>query len=87
MEWVQVDKGAIRFILSSANIMCPGLTSPGAVMEKELMANTPVAVYAESKAHALAIGILDKDTLEIKAKNEGVGVTNVHHLGDALWII
>ena len=26
----QVDKGAIKFILSGANIMCPGLTSPGA---------------------------------------------------------
>lgn len=28
----QVDKGAIRFVLSGANIMCPGLTSPGAKM-------------------------------------------------------
>lgn len=26
----QVDKGAIKFVLSGANIMCPGLTSPGA---------------------------------------------------------
>ena len=26
----QVDNGAIKFILSGANIMCPGLTSPGA---------------------------------------------------------
>ena len=31
---MQVDKGAIRFILSGANIMCPGLTSPGARMTK-----------------------------------------------------
>lgn len=28
----QVDKGAIRFVLSGANIMCPGLTSKGARM-------------------------------------------------------
>lgn len=28
----QVDKGAIKFVLSGANIMCPGLTSPGAVL-------------------------------------------------------
>ena len=28
----QVDKGAIRFVLSGANIMCPGLTSKGACM-------------------------------------------------------
>jgi PUA domain protein len=26
---VQVDRGAIKFILSGANIMCPGLTSAG----------------------------------------------------------
>lgn len=30
--WEQVDRGAIRFVLSGANIMCPGLTSPGAKM-------------------------------------------------------
>ena len=30
----QVDKGAIKFILSGANIMCPGLTSPGAKLEE-----------------------------------------------------
>ena len=30
---LQVDKGAIKFILSGANIMVPGLTSPGARMD------------------------------------------------------
>lgn len=34
MPHMQVDKGAIKFILSGANIMCPGLTSPGAKMTK-----------------------------------------------------
>lgn len=32
MPLEQVDKGAIKFVLSGANIMCPGLTSPGAVL-------------------------------------------------------
>ena len=39
---VQVDKGAIRFILSGANIMCPGLTSPGARMDVSLPQDTVV---------------------------------------------
>jgi len=34
MPHMQVDKGAIKFILSGANVMCPGLTSPGARMTK-----------------------------------------------------
>ena len=42
----QVDKGAIRFILSGANIMCPGLTSPGANMI-DAEADEIVAIYAE----------------------------------------
>ena len=39
---MQVDKGAIKFILSGANIMCPGLTSKGARMDTSLPANTVV---------------------------------------------
>lgn len=51
----QVDKGAIRFVLSGANIMCPGLTSPGACMTP-VDKGTVVAIMAEGKTHALAIG-------------------------------
>ena len=42
MPTVQVDKGAIRFVLSGANIMCPGLTSAGAKMDTDLPVGTPV---------------------------------------------
>lgn len=42
MPEVQVDRGAIRFVLGGAHIMCPGLTSPGGKMEEELPADTPV---------------------------------------------
>lgn len=52
----QVDKGAIRFVLSGANIMCPGLTSPGAAMTS-CESGTVVAVVAEGKETALAIGL------------------------------
>ena len=41
---MQVDKGAIRFILSGANIMCPGLTSAGAQMS-EVPAETVVVRF------------------------------------------
>lgn len=57
MSKVQVDRGAIKFVLSGANIMCPGLTSPGGKLDEELDTNTPVAIYAEGKEHACAIGL------------------------------
>lgn len=57
----QVDKGAIRFVLSGANIMCPGLTSPGAQMTP-VDKGTVVAIMAEDKEHALAIGVTTLST-------------------------
>lgn len=41
----QVDKGAIRFVLSGANIMCPGLTSPGAKMTPVPKGTVVVSFY------------------------------------------
>lgn len=48
--------GAIRFVLSGAQIMCPGLTSKGACMNK-VDKGTVVAIMAEGKQHALSIGL------------------------------
>lgn len=42
MKKLQVDRGAIKFVLSGANIMCPGLTSPGGALDDEVGAETPV---------------------------------------------
>eukprot|EP00878_Enallax_costatus_P021786 GHUV01023085.1.p1 GENE.GHUV01023085.1~~GHUV01023085.1.p1 ORF type:complete len:156 (-),score=16.38 GHUV01023085.1:42-509(-) len=38
MPKLRTDKGAIKFVLSGANIMCPGLTSPGATIHDEVTA-------------------------------------------------
>ncbi|XP_065159858.1 malignant T-cell-amplified sequence 1 homolog [Atheta coriaria] len=80
----QVDKGAIRFVLSGAHIMCPGLTSPGAKMT-EVPKGTVVAIMAEGKEHALAIGITSLSTEDIAKVNKGIGIENCHYLNDGLW--
>ena len=36
MKRLRTDKGAIKFVLSGANIMCPGLTHPDAVIHDEV---------------------------------------------------
>ncbi|XP_064405080.1 malignant T-cell-amplified sequence 1-like [Halichondria panicea] len=84
---VQVDKGAIKFVLSGANIMCPGLTSPGARMDTALPDNSIVAVMAEGKEHALSVGLTKMSTEDISRVNKGVGVDNVHYIGDGLWVM
>ena len=80
----QVDKGAIRFVLSGANIMCPGLTSPGAKMTP-VPKGTVVAIMAEGKQHAIAVGVTSLSTDDISKINKGVGVENCHYLNDGLW--
>lgn len=84
---VQVDRGAIRFVLSGANIMCPGLTSAGAKLPDApgFKNDSTVIIKAENKEHALAIGKLLMNTEDIKSINKGHGIEMIHHLGDCLW--
>ncbi len=58
MATVRVDKGAIKFVFKGADIMCPGLTSAGGNVSADLPEGAPVAVYAEGKEHALAVGLM-----------------------------
>lgn len=45
-----------------------------------------VAIYAEGKQHALAIGLTKMSTAEIKEVNKGIAVDTIHSLMDGLWL-
>ncbi len=85
LKKMQCDKGAIKFILSGANVMCRGLTSPGGLMDDSAEVESCVAITAEGKEHPLGIGILKMGVKEIKKVNEGAAIEAVHVLGDALY--
>lgn len=82
----RVDRGAIRFVLSGANIMAPGLTSAGGHMDP-VAAETVVGLFAEGKEHALAIGITTMSSEQIASDNKGIAVENTHWLNDGLWCL
>lgn len=87
---VGIDRGAIRFLLAGAHMMCPGLTSAGGCLppaESEIPANSLVAVHAEGKEHAVAVGITKLGTEDMRKVNKGVGVETATYLGDDLWVI
>ena len=71
MPRIQVDKGAIRFVLGGANVMCPGITSAGGAIPVELPEGAPVAVYAQDKEHAMAVGLLRMSTADMCVGAEG----------------
>jgi predicted RNA-binding protein (TIGR00451 family) len=85
---IQIDRGAIRFVLSGATLMAPGLTSPGGRLpdaEHALEAGQVVAVKAEGKEEVCLVGPLKVGTEEMKSKGKGVVMDEGHYLGDGLW--
>ncbi|KZT69075.1 hypothetical protein DAEQUDRAFT_303364 [Daedalea quercina L-15889] len=90
LPMVRIDRGAIRFLLAGAHMMCPGMTSKGGYLppaEAALPAGTPVAIHAEGKEHAVGIGITKLGTEEMKNVNKGVGVETVTYIGDDFWAL
>ena len=51
----------------------------------QVEAGTAVAIYAEGKEYAMAIGYTQMSTKEMRDINKGIGVDNVHYLNDGLW--
>merc|ERR1712032_217704 len=84
MKKMQVDKGAIKFVLRGASIMCPGLTSAGGRME-EVEVGDCVQVLAEGTVHACAIGMATMSSEDIRKTNKGVCIDHLHYLDDGLW--
>ena len=75
---VTVDKGAIRFLLGGANVMCPGLTNPGGYLPADGVAQdgngfdkpglekgAGVVIYADGKELPLAVGFMTMSSAEV----------------------
>ncbi|KAK3671191.1 translation machinery-associated protein 20 [Recurvomyces mirabilis] len=95
---LRIDRGAIRFVLSGATLMVPGLTSPGGRLPgtaedsevygnggTDIAAGEVVVVEAEGKENACMVGVLKMGTKEMKEKKKGPGIENGHYVGDGLW--
>ena len=96
---LRIDRGAIRFVLSGAALMAPGMTSPGGRLPgpelssedqerygtEDLEAGTVVVVEAEGKDTACMVGVLKMGTKEMKGVKKGQACEAGHYLGDGLW--
>ena len=83
-----IDRGAIRFVLSGAALMTPGLTSVGGKLpekDNELKEGDVAVIMAEGKEEACLVGQLKMGTKEMKEKKKGVAIDSGHYLGDGLW--
>jgi PUA domain protein len=94
---LRIDRGAIRFVLSGATLMAPGLTSAGGRLpgdpqdqdgrygSEDLEAGDVVVIEAEGKETACMVGVLKMGTAEMKKVKKGQACEAGHYLGDGLW--
>lgn len=86
-----IDRGAIRFVLSGAALMVPGLTSKGGKLpagtedDPDVGKGEVVIIEAEGKQEACLVGMLDAGTKEMREKKKGIAISGGHYLGDGLW--
>lgn len=82
---ITCDKGAIKHVIGGANVMAPGLTSPGGIINDEVDVGDVVAIMAEGKKHAMGIGRMAMTPEDIKSQGKGQAIEMETHLCDALW--
>lgn len=77
---VIVDMGAVKFVVSGADIMRPGIVSTDSFEKGE-----PVVVVDEKNSKPLAIGISMYSSEEIASLKNGKVIHNIHHVSDRIW--
>ena len=75
------DEGAIRFLLTGADVMRPGIRR----MDDWGGAGRTVVVKEEKKGRAVAVGTSLVPVAEARGMEKGGCVKNLHHVGDRYW--
>lgn len=81
LKKVVVDMGAIKYITNGADIMRPGITRIDPTIKK----GDIVVIVDETHDRALAIGKTLFDAKEMKGRNSGKVVKNLHTIQDSVW--
>ena len=79
--YVEVDHGAIPFLMNGADCMVAGVHGADPDIEVDDL------VWIRDKEHGrpLAIGWAKMTGKEMVESSKGKGISNIHHVGDELW--
>lgn len=81
MKWVEVDHGAIPFLMNGADCMVAGVHAAESTVEEGEL------VWIRDMTHKrpLAIGWSCMDSESLIQETKGKGIKTVHWIGDELW--
>ncbi|MEK6921195.1 MAG: DUF1947 domain-containing protein [Nanoarchaeota archaeon] len=81
LKKIVVDMGAVKFVVSGADIMRPGIVE----MESEISTGDFVVVVDVNNKKPLAVGIALFGSAEMQDMKTGKVVKNIHYVGDDVW--
>lgn len=80
-KFVEVDSGAVRFLVNGADVMKPGILSVDlGVKEGDL-----VWVREATHKKPIVVGLALENAERLGNKEKGKGVKNLHWVGDKIW--
>lgn len=77
---VVVDMGAVKFVVSGADIMRPGIRNL-----EDFNRGDFVVIVDEKNNKPLAVGKAMFSSEEMKSMNTGKCIQNIHYVGDRYW--
>jgi len=81
LKKVVVDMGAVKFVVSGADVMRPGIKEVDSGIEKD----EAVVVVDENNKKPLAVCIALFNSEEMVSMSSGKVLKSIHHVGDELW--
>ncbi len=81
LKKVTVDMGAVKFICNGADVMRPGIIQ----IDENIKKGEIIAVIDEKNKTPLIIGEAMHPTEELKEKQEGKVIKNIHYITDEIW--
>ncbi|MBI2668226.1 DUF1947 domain-containing protein [Candidatus Woesearchaeota archaeon] len=81
LKRITIDMGAIRFIVSGADVMRPGITE----IQEGIQRDDIVVVVDQTHQKPIAVGIASFNFEEMKVMKTGKVIKNIHYVGDEVW--
>ena len=81
LKKITVDMGAVKHVVSGADIMRPGIVS----IDEGINAEDFVVIIDVNNKRPLAVGIALFNSREIEAYKTGRVIKNIHYVGDEIW--
>ncbi|MFH0700833.1 MAG: DUF1947 domain-containing protein [Candidatus Woesearchaeota archaeon] len=81
LKKVIIDMGAVKFMISGADVMRPGIKEIAVGIEKDDF----VVIVDVNNHKPLAVGVAQLNFEEMQAATSGKVIKNIHYVGDELW--